>query len=85
MGEARLPGGRGCSAGGSCAGASDPPSDGGAGVVVEGGLVVVVPAEDRDLFEKVEVGEVVMELFDEGRIVVMVEGVSGVGGRQKPR
>jgi hypothetical protein len=43
----------------------------------QGGLVVVIRAVELDLFDQTEVGEVVVELFDEGSVDVGVEGVTG--------
>ncbi len=41
------------------------------------GLVVVVPAQYLDLFEQVEVREIVEQLFDKGPVDLRVEGIAG--------
>jgi len=56
----------------------NPASEGDADVLNTGqGPVVVIPAESFDLFEDVDVGEVVEEFVDEGGIQVGLERVIG--------
>ena len=41
------------------------------------GLVIVVPTQDLDLFEQIEVREVVEQLLDKGAIDLGIEGIAG--------
>ncbi len=59
-------------------GTADPSAQRGARVLLlPEGLVVVVPAQDLDLLEQVEVREVVEQFFDEGAIDLGIEGIAG--------